>query len=192
MAIKTIKAKLVGVAPLLLHNGRLADPLDEIAKALKAVSIKRKKVEADHLEMARLEWMGGLYLRDGKVIIPAEMLEACLVEGAKRSKQGKLFKASVYAAEDIFHLDYEDKPEVFDVDQEWKNKSRVHRSKVKVGTSSVMRTRPIFNNWSLPASIRYQDDMVNEKDVKDALNHAGQVVGFGDWRPRYGRFVVEF
>ncbi len=36
------------------------------------------KTEADHAEMARLEWYGSLYLQDSKPRIPGEMKEAAI------------------------------------------------------------------------------------------------------------------
>jgi hypothetical protein len=44
-----------------MHNSRLADPLDPIAKELKAASSKRKKTEPDFLEMEEIEFRGGIY-----------------------------------------------------------------------------------------------------------------------------------
>jgi hypothetical protein len=45
---KLLSLTIVGTAPLLMHNGQTADPLNKYAKMLKSVSGKRKKTEADH------------------------------------------------------------------------------------------------------------------------------------------------
>lgn len=47
---------------MLMHNGQLADPSNEWARAIKEISGKRAKTAADYEEMARLEWLGSLYL----------------------------------------------------------------------------------------------------------------------------------
>ena len=47
--------KIVGVAPLVMHNGELANPMSEGAKALKRVTGKKAKTDADHAEIARVE-----------------------------------------------------------------------------------------------------------------------------------------
>ena len=52
---------ITGTAELLMHNARLANPLDSAAKAMKAISSKRVKTDEDHAEMARLEHFGSLY-----------------------------------------------------------------------------------------------------------------------------------
>src|SRR5262249_49765792 len=49
-----------GGSPLVMHNERLADPLDPFARDIAKVSKKRNKTEADHLEIARLEFLGGM------------------------------------------------------------------------------------------------------------------------------------
>ena len=54
----------------------------------------------------------------------------------------------------------------------------------------IMRTRPIFNDWSAVIHLDFEDSILNESDVVDFATKAGAVVGVGDWRPRYGRFEV--
>ena len=87
--------QITGVAPLILHNGHLADPLNYYAKEMKKISGKRHKTEADLEELARLEWHGSLYVSEGQVVIPGEMIEAHLVGAAKKLKKGQQAKASL-------------------------------------------------------------------------------------------------
>lgn len=87
--------RIRGVAPLLMHNGRLADPQQEIPKALKQLFSQRDKTDADLAEMARLEWYGALYLHDGKPYLPGDRLEATLIESAKKKKKGPNAKAGL-------------------------------------------------------------------------------------------------
>ncbi len=47
MSWKPLQLKLIGCRPLVMHNGRLSDPLDEFAKAIQKVSKKRSKTDAD-------------------------------------------------------------------------------------------------------------------------------------------------
>jgi hypothetical protein len=55
MAYQTLRFKLISVAPLLCHNGQLADPLNDIARQMKKISSKREKTDTDLEELARLE-----------------------------------------------------------------------------------------------------------------------------------------
>ena len=45
---KSVKLKFVGVSPLLMHNSQTVDPTNKFARALKEISGKRKKVDADY------------------------------------------------------------------------------------------------------------------------------------------------
>jgi hypothetical protein len=58
--------------------------------------------------------------------------------------------------------------------------------------AKIMRYRPIFRNWSLSATVVVNEDVVNINEVKKALVDAGALIGLGDYRPRFGRFNVEF
>ena len=54
-----------------------------------------------------------------------------------------------------------------------------------------MRTRPKFNTWAANLVIQYDDAQLNEEDVRELLVIAGESIGVGDWRPKFGRFIVE-
>jgi hypothetical protein len=57
--------------------------------------------------------------------------------------------------------------------------------------AKVMRTRPIFRNWSINAIAQYDPDVLNLRDVEEIASDAGKLVGLGDWRPKHGRFEAE-
>ena len=42
MAVQTIGFRFVGIAPLLMHNGALANPLNPLVKEMKAITGLRK------------------------------------------------------------------------------------------------------------------------------------------------------
>lgn len=53
---------VTGTQPLLMHNSRMANPLDPIVKAVGKITSKRVKTDDDQEELARLDFYGGLYL----------------------------------------------------------------------------------------------------------------------------------
>ena len=59
---KSISLMIVGTSPLVMHNGQTADPLNKYAKMLREISAKRRKTEADFIEMARIEFVAALYM----------------------------------------------------------------------------------------------------------------------------------
>jgi len=187
--LERLSFRIVGVAPLLMHNGRLADPLDDIVRQIKEVTGKRHKTDADHEEVARLEWLGSLYLHEGKPCIPADVLEAALIGkggAARKQKMGKQAAAGLMVF-DNFPLEYEGPRDPHEM---WKLPKFRFRCRVKVGQASVMRTRPIFREWATNVTAMYNPDIINADDVKLWMEIAGAEVGIMDWRPKYGRFEV--
>src|SRR6266498_2863723 len=74
---------------LLMHNERLQDPLDPHCRKVAELSGKRKKTDADYLELGHREFLGGLYTNGNGPCLPAFNLIRCLEDGAKRQKRGK-------------------------------------------------------------------------------------------------------
>lgn len=186
MAWKTLKFRLTGDCPLLMHNGQLANPLSEGAKALKKVSNKRAKVDADHEKMAELEFAYSLYLDENGPAIPGEVIEAAICEGAKKTKEGKVAK-SACVVPTLSSLEY-DGPRT--PEELYADKRFVKSAMVRVTTNRVVRTRPMFKTWGLTAEVEYEDSVCSEEQVERWLTTSGKLVGIGDWRPRYGRFTA--
>lgn len=188
--MKTIAVQLTGKAPLLMHSDRFANPLDPLAKAHKELTSKRKKTDDDHTAIARSEFIGGCYWRkDIGFFLPAQNLDACLIAAAKMQKLGVKFKQGVQVLEDeLVFAGYEKKTP----DQLWNDPEHIDCRGVKVGMAKIMRYRPILRKWSLNATIVVNEEVVNINEVKKAVQDAGALIGLGDYRPRFGRFNVEF
>ena len=184
----SIEFKIEGVSPLLMHNGQLANPLNPLVKQMKTITRLRKKSDENHIEISRLEFRAGLYVStSGEIEIPSEVMESCLIEGAKKSKLGKQFKSSICIMENST-LDYGEK---LSVDELWKRSEEfVDVRGVKVGQARVMRTRAIFRNWKLAFTVHYNAELVNPEQIHLALDDAGSQVGLCDYRPKFGRFEV--
>lgn len=184
--IKNKTYRIEGRAPLLMHNGQLCDPLNRHAKALAKISGKKKKTDADHEAMQKTEFLGGLYLNaDMRPIIPAEMLEACIRNGARKRAKGKTVETGLTVESDAV-LIYDgptDPDELYAA-------GFYDRSKARVRANSVMRTRPRFNRWSLEFEVSYDATLIDQSDIDEALATAGRLCALGDWRPRFGRFDV--
>lgn len=178
-----------GTKPLLMHNARLSNPLDDIAKAMKRVTAKRIKTDEDHEELARLEHMGGLYLdSDLGPYVPGQNFERCLVDAARITKAGKKIERGVFVDTDVNPLAY-DGPR--DVDGLWKDENFRHAASVKVGTSRVTRTRPQFREWMVEAEGEFDAAVISLTELSEVATTAGLMIGLGDWRPRFGRFVAQ-
>lgn len=196
MALQTVKMQFTGTAPLIMHNNQTANPLNLYTRALKKLTGKRQKTEADHLEIARLEWEAGLYLQDGLVVMPAVNIWACLIEGGKKSKRGVKIKSGTNIEENFCPLTYKG-PKIIappgngdlprkDLDQFFGPHS--YQTIVKVNRMATLRTRPIFHDWSLGFTVYFDNTVLEAEEILLVAQDAGRLVGLGDWRPRMGRF----
>lgn len=182
------RMSLTGTKPLLMHNARLSNPLDEVAKAMKRVTAKRTKTDEDHEELARLEHMGSLYMDpDIGPYIPGQNFERCLVDAARITKSGKKIERGVFVDTDVNPLGYTGPR---DIDGLWKDENFRHAASVKVGTNRVTRTRPQFREWQVEAEGEFDSTVINLTELAEIATTAGLMIGLGDWRPRYGRFVA--
>lgn len=183
-----VRYRLEGICPLIQHNGRTTDPSDKFSILLKQISGKRKKTEADYEELSRIEWYAGLYTNEEKkIILPAHLLQAVIIAGAKKHRCGNEAKSGCFVEGDAI-LEFGDNREI---DSLWSDREKyVLKSRVKVGQAAVIRTRPIFRNWSANVTVMYNEELANKNAITDWMNAAGQQVGIGDWRPQYGRFKV--
>jgi len=186
-----VRIGIRGTTPLITHNIRLANPLDPIAKAMKSISAKRTKTEDDHLQLARLEFEGGLYLDpDVGPYLPGANVEKAIIEGARVTKQGKQIERGLFVLDNVIPLIY-DGPR--NVDKLWADENFRNVAAVRVGASRVMRTRPMFRTWALDVDAEIDPGLLSVEQLESIVIDAGSMVGLGDYRPRYGRFesVVE-
>lgn len=185
----TIKVKISGISPLLMHSARFANPLDPMTKAHKSLTSKRKKTDEDHAAISKSEFIGGIYFNETHgVYIPGINVEACMFEAAKMQKLGKTAKRSIIVLEDLISLDYKGPK---DVEKLYEDTRFVDVRAVKVGTSKLMRTRPKFDAWSASFTVTFNPEQIEQRDILKILEDAGSLVGIGDFRPRYGKFSVE-
>jgi hypothetical protein len=183
------RIKITGTAELLMHSARLANPLDPVAKAMKRVSSKRTKTDEDHEELARLEHAGGLYIDpDVGPFIPGENIQRCLVDAARVTRAGKKIERGVFIATDVNPLGYAGPRTVEGL---WADENFRHMASVKVQQSRVMRCRPRFRQWGVEADGTLDTAVLSLEELREIAETAGSMIGLGDYRPRFGRFVAE-
>jgi hypothetical protein len=190
--MKTIKVKWTGIRPLVMHNGLMADPTNPLVRRIKEITSKgsKKLTDADYEERDRLEWDAGLYWdsQDG-LIMPSDNIERCIQLGAQKSRIGKDVQAAVFCAAAhvcIEHAGPKDK------DKLYADPRYTLRKGVAVQKSRIIRIRPMIpTGWSMTFDIEFDEGIVNPKNLLKAMTDAGSLVGLGDWRPKFGRFLVE-
>lgn len=176
-----------GIQPLLQKSPRGIDPTDPVVRQMKAITSKRKKTDADHGEIDRLEFLVSLYWNGSYVYVPDLNIVGVIRDGAKANRRGREIQAGVDVAEAEVPLIYDGPktPEAL-YEGRWADRRPVKNN----GGGRVMRVRPRFNAWALSFTLLIDEHVTDPKDVRSALEHAGLKIGLGDFRPRFGRFEV--
>lgn len=172
--MKEVEVKIEGVSPLLMHR------FSEEKKEDKSKVVTGAGDYSNDAEMALYK------LPDGTIYTPATHIEGALMKAASNFQivgKGKktykdLAKSALFVTPDaIAHLQpvwVEDKRAVV----------------VPSTRGRVVRSRPRFDAWSLKFTIKILDKQFPKEVVKQILDYAGNNVGIGDFRPRFGRFMV--
>jgi hypothetical protein len=184
-----IKLEIIGVTPLLCHNISLADPDNPFVQEISTYTAKRKKTEDDRRAIERLEWFGGLYVEDGRPVIPTGNIRKSLVQAGKITKQGIQVVRSVNFTDLHVPIAY-DGPK--DLEALFADKTFQNRAAVGISGKRTMRVRPQFTNWALVANAFLLEEVMDLDDLVRIANRAGQAEGLGDNRVNgYGRFTVK-
>jgi hypothetical protein len=188
-----ITIKFVGATPLLQHNVRLADSLDEATRRLSEATsaLKRDKTEAAAHLKARREWEGGLY-HDPQigVYVPSTWVSGALVRGGVvYGRKGTAVKQALVLQDFEIPLVHNGPDSLEDM---WKDPQYRDTRAARVGKAVVMRTRPKFPEWALVTQA-YLDESALDYEILQAIaDKAGMLVGIGDYRPEkggtFGRF----
>jgi hypothetical protein len=178
---------LRGTRPLIVHSARLADPLDPAAKEVKRLTRKRNKTDEDHHLLARTEFFGGIYFDEVEgPYIPGANIFKCLIEGGRKTKQGKQVEQGVLIKDDVIALGYKGPRTV----EELYAAKFYYRASVKVGASRVMRVRPWFPEWAIEVNGTLDTALLELVDIERIATTAGLLIGLAERRPLYGRFEV--
>jgi len=191
MTMVKFRISLTGTAPLLMHNSQLSDPLDPRLSELRRINKKSAKTQAEHLTVAKLEYVYGLYFAEGVgPYVPSANIHSMLVEAGRKSKQGIAVRQAILFEEDINQLSYVG-PTYKTPEEFWEDKNFQLAASVRLrGAKRITRYRPMFRQWSVDAIGLLDDEQLNLSDVQNIAEVGGTVIGLGDWRPNYGRFVA--
>jgi hypothetical protein len=185
--MKLLVVKIEGTQPLLMHNERLANPLDAISKKLKVLTKKGKGVARDNEKIAMTEFEGGLYYDvETGPYVPGWNMGACLKEAAKDERNGKNFSSFVSIVEEKLPIEYKGPR---DIEGMW-NAGYYDMRMVRNQASKVLRTRPKFDKWGLTFTIEYDEKRLDEETILRTVDKSGSIARLGDYRARYGRFKV--
>lgn len=186
-----VRLTATGTRPLLMHNVQLASPMNRFAQELSRLNRAKpssKRTDEDRLEIARVEWEGGLYFEVGLgPYVPASWVFKSLLEGARSGRRGKKIEGGLVVVEMVHPLIYRG---ARDVEGMWANGSGefVDFRTVRVGQAKVDRCRPVFRDWSFESELMVDPSVLDVDELADIAAISGKLVGLGDYRQQYGRY----
>ena len=195
--MKHITIRIKGIRPIIMHNGRTANPLDEYSRKLKKLSGKRGKTEDDYEAMAQCELEAGLYWSDELgVYLPCDNIQRMFLDACKKVKLGRQSVGILVDAEYGCPINFEHS-------RNYKKLTSLPKYRfqkvVSVSTAKVVRTRPLIpTGWTCEIPVELDPDLIDLDQFLQICDIAGNRIGVGDWRPgaprtpgQFGRFVVE-
>lgn len=187
--MQSIKLHLEGTTALMLNNPRTVNPFDEYSKLLAPLTSKRKKEEADLLEISRIKFLASLYTdSEGRYILPAQNIEMSFVEAARENKLGKVFERSFRICEDaLLHFEDEDKTpqQLYELGR-YVDVRAVGIKNVKITTTRAIIPTP----WHVDVVAYYDETQLNEDKILQAAEIAGLRYGVGTFRRVFGKYKV--
>lgn len=186
--MKNLKITWKGITPLLMNSCKCVNPLHPISIEKKKYTSKRTKTEEDLKIISDLDWEAAAYWKDDiGMYIPAEAVEATIVNGAKMNRKGTDVQKYCSVTDLYIPLDYGENltKEQLIADEKYRDVRAVNVQRAK-----LLRTRPRFEKWSIAFNMRYDENKIDLETIINALENAGAYVGLCDYRPRYGKFLV--
>ena len=172
-----VNISIKGTSPLLFHRWN-CESVEEKAKAKKGSEAKK----TDNVESY-------VYRDDeGFICIPGEYLRMAIIGAAKfeqdprspRKSAMDMFKAGVVSLTELASMGT----------KEW---DYLDKRRVTIQRNGVTRSRPAMKEgWQGTFSIQILlPEYINEGFLRQVLENAGRLIGIGDFRPTYGRFVIQ-
>ena len=173
--MKQIKATIKGVVPLLQHKMSVEQEAQLASKTKKTSGQAKGDNPEDYL-----------YVVGGKLCQPAEHIIQGIIKQLSNYKiQGKGKKTYKELGKGALNITPEMIPHKT---QKWVKDVRTVVIPATRGRS--VRVRPKLEEWELSFVIEILNDDLPVEVIKSALDDVGREAGIGDYRPRFGRFIV--
>lgn len=171
--MKSVSIEVTGIAPLLQHRFATEEHGANKSKSKKKVYDPKEEAEKCLYKNTK-----------GEIYQPAEHIYQSMVKAAVDFKfEGKKTYKDVITSGIV--ISPEEIPLITESPYEIDARGAV------VQRARIVRWRPRFNKWKLQFSIDILDDEnISVPVLKEILEKAGATKGIGDYRPRFGRFMV--
>jgi hypothetical protein len=195
MAIQQATIKITGLNYLLQNNPQTVDPFNKFSKLMKTITKKRTgKTEDDLIELGNIETESKLYFDEKMgVYVPTRWLTEAICTGAFAViKTGKdKMRGGIFAVDEKAKLIYKEMNKVKTITDVVMNPTFRHRALLPQGQVRIPKDFPIFKDWSFETAIEFDDTVVDFNGLKQVVERTAKYVGFGDFRPTFGRATAE-
>jgi len=171
-----VNLTIQGSSPFLFHRWSNEDVE---AKANAAKNSKVKKTDNVESYVYRNT--------SGNLCIPGEYIRQSIIQSAKYRQDPRSSRKS---AMDLFKAGIVSLTELADLGKkEW---DYLDKRRVVVQRSGITRTRPaMLEGWKISMQLQVlTPEYIDPNFLYEVLSQAGRLIGVGDFRPSYGRFVV--
>jgi len=184
--VQKYNVTIEGVAPLLQHKFGVE------AQTELADQVKQHSGQKDYSG----EWLDTAYLLGNEIYPPAEHIWQAMIragvnfriKGKGRKTYKDLISCAVIVEPDLIPHGLE-LPEEMTTDPS--QPVYVDKRPVRIQRARVLRERlALSKGWKLAFEMLITDDQLQKEVIKAILDYAGQYVGIGDFRPKFGRFIV--
>lgn len=201
--MKTLKTTWTGIRPLIMSNPQtveIANPFAVNSRRINSLlKAARKKGDENRMseladEQKRGDWQASAYWNEAEkcFFLPDTCLIACIRNGAAAAKKGKDIDRAVIISETEAVINTTAKHNSLDAYYADPAFRLECPAKVPPKTGALIwKVRCMMPvGWTVTFNIEYDENIVAEKSLKEALELAGRLSGIGGWRPKFGRFLV--
>lgn len=185
-----LRVTLTGTRPLLMHNGRLANPIDPWTRRLREVTSRRRKTDEDLAEQIHVEARGGCWdTSDGLLGVPSAALWSSLHEAAKFFRRGADVERALVTDDLVMPLAIDGAKVSAD---DWVTDfEHIDVRPARLRGQRVLRARAIIPaGWQSTHCFELLTDVMDARDLDPIVERAGRLVGVGDWRPMHGTYTA--
>ena len=177
-----VKLKVTGLTPLIQNKMK-----ETIIQQMEDVRSGKAKKSTRTAIDPKKEYIKSAYKQDdGSFGFPASAFKQCAVRAGKGLGLAMTDTRTLF-----FVLPNAPDGECVSIKS---NKPILRKDPVNVKTGKDLRFRPEFRNWKADLIVKFDADRITIEQIANLLNHGGQTVGVGEWRPEkngtFGTFQV--
>lgn len=195
MSIRTANVFVKGMTPLLTANPQMVNRFNPYARRAAEINAKKtRRTDDDYMELRDVEIEAKTYYDDDLgVYVPSSwLLEAVACNGFKVAKLSRdTIRGALFATEEKLKLNHRHADKVRGLKDVVGNSVFHQIMGIPQGKVRVMKAWPIFHDWSFSAVLEFDDKEIDPGSLTRIVEYAGKYGGFGDFRPKFGRAIIE-